>query len=72
MPKEPPNPIRCPECGLIVGVQGFMKHLNGDKHDKIWAPGEYDMYVKLNTVKRNDTENPLRYEWRKQNGKTKN
>ena len=71
MPKEPPNPIRCPVCGLIMGVQGFWKHL--DRHpEKQWAPGEYDTYVNLNTVKRRDTENPLRYEWRKQNDKTKN
>ena len=69
MPTEPKNPIRCMHCPLITGVQGLMKHILNHHKDIKWDYNEYDAYIRLNAVKRNDTENPLRYEWRQQNQK---
>ena len=73
MPKpEPKNPIRCMFCNLILGVQGLSTHIHS-KHKEEWdamPSGTYDDYVKQNKVKKNDTNNPLRNEWRAQNGLT--
>ncbi len=66
--QEPKNPIRCPICQVIMGVQGLANHMSvSHRGDTTLGPEwDYNEYVK-HAVKQKDVNHPLRLEWRRLN-----